>query len=81
MTGVSTKELDSAAKAYRCMSSSVAKGLQHVLTDPRKVIELPKLGHWPPFEAAQQTNAALLGFLDVNNQNGCISNYHELTPI
>ena len=30
-------------------------------------IALPEVGHWPQLEAAQQTNAALLGFLDENN--------------
>ena len=42
--------------------------LRHVLTDLRGFIELPNVGHWPQLEAAEQTNAALLGFLDENNR-------------
>lgn len=41
--------------------------LRDVLTDLRGFIALPEVGHWPQLEAAEQTNAALLGFLDASN--------------
>jgi pimeloyl-ACP methyl ester carboxylesterase len=41
--------------------------LRHVLTDLRGFIALPEVGHWPQLEAAEQTNTALLGFLDASN--------------
>ncbi len=40
--------------------------LRRVLADLRGFIELPEVGHWPQLEAAEQTNAALLGFLAAN---------------
>lgn len=38
--------------------------LQHVLTDLREFIVLPDVGHWPQLEAPEQTNSALIGFLN-----------------
>jgi pimeloyl-ACP methyl ester carboxylesterase len=38
--------------------------LKSVLVDLRGFIELPDVGHWPQLEAAEETNVALLGFLD-----------------
>lgn len=43
--------------------------LCHVLADLRGFIELPDVGHWPQLEAAKQTNAALLGFLEATNRS------------
>lgn len=40
--------------------------LEHTLTDLRGFTTLQGVGHWPQLEAAEQTNAALLGFLDAN---------------
>lgn len=40
------------------------EALRRILADLRGFVELPGIGHWPQLEAAAQTNAALLGFLD-----------------
>ena len=55
--------------------------LWHVLAGLRGFIALQEVSHWPQLEAAEQTNAALLGFLDASNWYNRTPNYHELILI
>lgn len=56
-----------AADGLNALHPVTPEVLRHVLTDLRGFIALPEVGHWPQLEAAEQTNTALLGFLDAGN--------------
>lgn len=59
--------LAGAADGLNALHPVTPEILRHVLMDLRGFIALPEVGHWPQLEAAEQTNAALLGFLDGRN--------------
>ncbi|SDD68394.1 alpha/beta fold hydrolase [Paraburkholderia lycopersici] len=53
-----------AADGLNALHPVTQEVLGNVLADLRGLIELPEVGHWPQLEAAGDTSAALLGFLD-----------------